>query len=508
MSAPATTLRLNRNDNVVVARIDIQPGTVLAAENIIASTKIPAGHKVATRPVAKGEPIRKFNQIIGFATTDIEAGQHVHVQNCAMGDFARDYAIGADAHPTPMLPVNERASFQGFLRHNGKAGTRNFLGVLSTVNCSASVCKFIADKFPKEVLARFPNVDGIVAITHGTGCGMADRGDGFATLQRTLWGFAGHPNFAGILMIGLGCEVNQIDFLLEAYGIQPGPHFQVMTMQDTGGTRKTIERATAMLTDMLPAANQATRQAISASELAVGLQCGGSDGYSGIGANPALGACADLLVAHGGTPVLAETPEIYGAEHLLTRRAVSEAVATKLIDRIKWWEDYTARNGGEMNNNPSPGNKAGGLTTILEKSLGAAAKGGTTNLVDVLRYAEPLRTHGFVFMDSPGYDPASATGQVASGCQLIAFTTGRGSCFGFKPAPSMKIATNTTMFRRMEEDMDINCGTIIDGEESIEAAGRRIFDYLLDMASGKPSKSELLGIGDNEFVPWQIGAVM
>lgn len=508
MTTPSTTLRLNRNDNVVVARLDIAPGTVLATENVIASTKVPAGHKLATKPIAKGEPIRKFNQIIGFATTDIEAGQHVHVQNCAMGDFARDYAIGADAHPTPMLPEDQRASFQGFLRHNGKAGTRNFLGVLSTVNCSASVCKFIADNFPKDVLARFPNVDGVVAITHGTGCGMADRGEGFATLQRTLWGFAGHPNFAGILMIGLGCEVNQIDFLLDAYGIQPGPHFQVMTMQDTGGTRKTIERATAMLTDMLPWANQATRQAISASELAVGLQCGGSDGYSGIGANPALGACADLLVAHGGTPVLAETPEIYGAEHLLTRRAVSEAVATKLIDRIKWWEDYTERNGGEMNNNPSPGNKAGGLTTILEKSLGAAAKGGTTNLADVLRYAEPLRTHGFVFMDSPGYDPASATGQVASGCQLIAFTTGRGSCFGFKPAPSMKIATNTTMYRRMEEDMDINCGTIIDGEETIEAAGRRIFDFLLEMASGKPSKSELLGIGDNEFVPWQIGAVM
>lgn len=508
MTAPTSTLRLNRNDNVVVARHDIGPDTVLQAENIIAAGRIPAGHKVSTRPIARGEPVRKFNQIIGFATVDIGPGEHVHVQNCAMGDFDRDYAVGADRHPTPMLKEAERASFDGFLRHDGKAGTRNYLGVLSTVNCSASVCKFIAENFPKDVLAAYPNVDGIVAITHGTGCGMADRGEGFATLQRTLWGFAKHPNFSGVLMIGLGCEVNQIDFLLEAYGIKPGPHFQVMTMQDTGGTRATIERATAMLKDMLPDANRAVRQPISVSELALALQCGGSDGYSGIGANPALGACADLLVAHGGTAVLAETPEIYGAEHLLTRRAVSEPVATKLIERIKWWEDYTERNGGEMNNNPSPGNKAGGLTTILEKSLGAAAKGGTTNLCDVLRYAEPLRERGFVFMDSPGYDPASATGQVASGCQLIAFTTGRGSCFGFKPAPSMKIATNSAMYQRLEADMDINCGTIIDGTETIDDAGRRIFDFIVQMASGKASKSEELGIGDNEFVPWQIGAVM
>ncbi len=508
MTTVPLTVRLNAADNIVVARLDVLEGTALAGEGVAARERIPAGHKVATRPIAKGEPVRKFGQIIGFASADIAPGQHVHVQNCAMGDFERDYAIGQDVKPIDYVPEAERPSFAGYMRDSGKAGTRNYIGVLSTVNCSATVCKFIAERFPRDVLAQYPNVDGVVAITHSTGCGMADRGEGYATLQRTLWGFAGHPNFAGILMVGLGCEVMQIDFLLEAYQIKPGPWFRTMTMQDTGGTRKTIERAHAMIKEMLPHADEARRRPISISEISIALQCGGSDGYSGITANPALGHCVDLLVRNGGTGILAETPEIYGAEHLLTRRAVDEKIAKKLIDRIHWWEEYTKINGGEMNNNPSPGNKKGGLTTILEKSLGAAAKGGTTNLMGVYKYAEPVTAKGFVYMDSPGYDPASATGQVASGGNVIVFTTGRGSCFGFKPVPSIKVATNSTMYRRMEEDMDINCGTIIEGEETIEQAGRRILDKVVAVASGEKSKSEELGVGDHEFVPWQIGAVM
>ncbi len=508
MAATALTIRLDPADNVVVARLALSPGTEIAAEGVRVQGPIPAGHKLATRPIRKGDPVRKFGQIIGFATREIGPGEHVHVHNCGLEAFERDYAIGSEARPTAYVPEGERASFLGFVRESGKVGTRNYLGVLSTVNCSATVCKLVAERFPRELLARYPNVDGIVAITHATGCGMADRGEGFATLQRTLWGFARHPNFAGVLLVGLGCEVNQIDFLMEAYGLKPGPWFRTMTMQETGGTAKTIERAIGALAEMLPDADRARRQPVAASELVLALQCGGSDGYSGISANPALGHAADILVRHGGTAVLAETPEIYGAEHLLTRRAVSRAVGERLLERIRWWEHYTAINGGEMNNNPSPGNKAGGLTTILEKSLGAAAKGGTTALTGVFHYAEPIGTRGFVFMDSPGYDPCSVTGQVASGCNLIAFTTGRGSCFGFKPVPSIKIATNTPMYRRMVDDMDINCGTIVDGEETIEQAGRRIFDLLLRVASGERSKSELLGVGDHEFVPWQIGAVM
>jgi altronate hydrolase len=508
MAQRALTIRLDGGDNIIVARAALAAGTLVPTEAVRTTEAIPAGHKLATQPIAAGEPVRKFGQIIGFATQPIAAGAHVHVHNCGMAAFDRDPAIGSERRATAPVAAAERATFAGYRRADGRAGTRNFIGVISTVNCSASVCRFIADRFPATTLAAFPHVDGVVAITHATGCGMADRGDGFAALQRTLWGYARHPNFAGILMIGLGCEVNQIDFLLEAYQIERGPRFQTMTMQETGGTRQTIERAHALIGEMLPHADAARREPIPAGEIALALQCGGSDGYSGIGANPALGHCADLLVRQGGTAVLAETPEIYGAEHLLTRRAVSEQVGRKLIERIRWWESYTERNGGEMNNNPSPGNKAGGLTTILEKSLGAAAKGGTTELTDVLLYAEPLRTRGFVFMDSPGYDPASVTGQVAAGCNIVAFTTGRGSCFGFKPAPSIKIATNTAMYQRMVEDMDVNCGTIIDGEETIEAAGRRILELVLRVASGERSKSEALGIGDHEFVPWQIGAVM
>jgi altronate hydrolase len=502
------TVRLHPDDNVVTARIDLLPNTAVGGEAVSCAARIPAGHKVATRRIDAGEPIRKYNQIIGFATEAIEPGQHVHTHNVEMRDFDRDYAFGTDARPTAYVPQDRRASFEGFLRDNGKAGTRNFIGVLSTVNCSATVCHLIAETFPKEELAAFGNVDGIVALTHGTGCGMADRGEGFATLQRTLWGFARHPNFAGVLLVGLGCEVNQIDFLLEAYQIKRGPHFRTMTMQGSGGTRKTVERAQATIREMLPHANEARRQKISASELSLALQCGGSDAYSGMTANPALGACADLLVRHGGTAILSETPEIYGAEHLLTRRAVSRPVGEKLVERIRWWEEYCRINGGEMNNNPSPGNKAGGLTTILEKSLGATAKGGTTNLVGVYKYAEPITERGFVYMDSPGYDPCSATGQVASGGNLICFTTGRGSCFGFKPVPSIKLATNTEMYRRMEEDMDINCGVILDGEASIEQMGQKIFDLVLEVASGRRSKSEELGLGNHEFTPWQIGAVM
>ncbi len=509
MSGSASlTIRLNPADNVVVARADILPGTAVPEESVTAGGHIPVGHKLATAAIAAGDPIRKYDQIIGFASEPIAAGEHVHVHNVEMQDFERDYAFGAEARPTGFVPEAERATFQGYRRPNGKAGTRNYVGVLTSVNCSATVARYIARAAEEQVRDLYPNVDGVVALTHSTGCGMADSGEGYENLQRVLWGYARHPNFAGILMVGLGCEVNQIDFLLEAYGIERGPLFQTMNIQSSGGTRQTVERGVSMIAEMLPVADQARRETVPASELTLALQCGGSDGYSGITANPALGVAADTLVRHGGTAILAETPEIYGAEHLLTRRAASQAIGETLVERIRWWEDYTARNGGEMNNNPSPGNKRGGLTTILEKSLGAAAKGGTTNLVGVYKYAEPVTAKGFTFMDSPGYDPCSVTGQVASGANLVCFTTGRGSVSGFKPAPCMKLATNAAMYERMSEDMDVNCGAIIDEGVSLDEMGRRIFDLALDIASGAPTKSEAQGFGDSEFIPWQIGAVM
>src|SRR5688500_1583660 len=427
-----------------------------------------------------------------------------------MASFDRDYAFGADVKPTQY--VTPGATFQGIVRKDGpnagRVATRNYVGILSTVNCSATVARGIADHFTRERLAEFPNVDGVVALTHGSGCGMDTRGDGMKILRRTLGGYAKHPNFAGVLIIGLGCEANQISALLGAESLTESPLLRTFSIQDTGGTAKTIAFGISMIREMLPLANDVARESVPASHITVGLQCGGSDGYSGITANPALGAAVDLLVRHGGTAILSETPENYGAEHLLTRRAVSQQVGEKLLARMRWWEQYTRRNNMEMNNNPSPGNKAGGLTTILEKSLGAVAKGGTTNLVDVYEYAEPVRAKGFVYMDTPGFDPVSATGQVAGGANMICFTTGRGSAYGCKPAPSLKLATNTPLFVHQEEDMDFNCGTIIDGMETVEQAGARFFQLILETASGKKSKSEEFGYGDDEFAPWTIGATM
>src|SRR5215470_2091350 len=505
---PPLTIRLSAADNVVVARADILPSTEIPGERVTSCGHVPAGHKLATAPVAAGEPVRKYNQIIGFATCAIGPGDHVHTHNVAMGDFARDYAFCADAKPTAFVPENERATFEGILRADGRVATRNYLGVLTTVNCSATAARFIADQFHGSALAEFPNVDGVVALGHGTGCGMASEGLAMDLLRRTIGGYARHANFAGILILGLGCEANQIGGLMRAEGLAEGPLLQTMTIQETGGTAKTVREGVARLKEMLPVANRVRRQSVPASHLTLALQCGGSDGYSGITANPALGACVDLLVRHGGTAVLSETPEIYGAEHLLTRRAVSSDVGEQLIERIRWWEDYTAKTGGEMNNNPSPRNKAGGLTTILEKSLGAVAKGGTTNLTAVYKYAEPITGKGFVFMDTPGYDPVSATGQVAGGANLICFTTGRGSVFGCVPAPSLKLATNSALYRRMPDDMDVDCGTILEGRETVAECGRRIFDMILRVASGEKSKSEELGFGEDEFTPWQLGAVM
>ncbi len=504
-------IRLHKADDVVIARTQLISGTKI--EDITTKGLIPPGHKVATKALNTGDAVRRYNQIIGFASKPIAAGEHVHTHNLDMGankgDFVRDYAVGADVKPEP---AKLEASFMGIKRADGRVATRNYIGILSSVNCSATAARAIADHFSRHnnpaALKDFPNVDGVVALTHGTGCGMDTDGLGMQILQRTLTGYATHPNFAGVLVVGLGCESNQINAWLAHGSLTEGDNLRVFSIQDTGGTAKTVAKGIALINDMLPRANAVQREPCSAAHITIGLQCGGSDGYSGISANPALGAAVDLLVAHGGTAILSETPEIYGAEHLLTRRAVRPDIAAKLIARIKWWEHYTEINGGEMNNNPSPGNKTGGLTTILEKSLGAVAKGGTSNLQAVCEYAEPVTAHGFVYMDTPGYDPVSATGQVAGGANLICFTTGRGSAYGCAPSPSLKLATNTALWRKQEEDMDINCGEIIDGGTTVAQMGQRIFEMVLATASGEMSKSEKHGYGQNEFVPWQVGAVM
>ena len=507
MSAPLV-LSLHPDDGVVIARATLMPGTPVV-QGVATLGRVPAGHKIAIRAHAPGEAVLRYGQIIGFATQPIAPGEHVHVQNCGMGDFAKDYAWGVDAKPTDYFPVP--ATFQGFRRADGRVATRNYIGILTSVNCSAHVANMVADAFRKNPftgdnpLAAFPNVDGVVALTHKTGCGMTQH-EPLALLRRTLGGYARHVNFSHVIVLGLGCEVNQIGGLMEEQKL--AGRLRAMDIQEMGGTRKTVEAGIAFVREVLAESNNVRRETVPASELTIALQCGGSDGYSGISANPALGAASDLLVRHGGTVILSETPETYGAEHLLTRRAVSRDVGEKLVGLMRWWEAYTEKEGAEMNANPSPGNKAGGLTTILEKSLGAMAKAGNTNLVDVLHYAEAVTKKGFVFMDTPGYDPVAATGQVAGGANLVCFTTGRGSVFGCKPAPSIKLATNSAMYRRMEEDMDINCGTIADGDETVQACGERIFDLILRTASGEPTRSEQFDFGAAEFAPWVLGATM
>ena len=500
------TIRLDPADNVVTAIQTLEVGTPV--EDVLTQAIIPRNHKMASRPIASGEAVRKYAQVIGYASKDIPAGAHVHVQNVEFRATAASYEFATDLRPVTPVEAAAKDSFMGFRRENGSVGTRNYIGILTSVNCSATAARMIASAFGPEEMANYPNVDGVVAFVHGTGCGMAGSGEGFEALQRVMWGYARNPNHGGVLMVGLGCEMNQIDWLLEAYGLKQGPLFKTMNIQDSMGLAKTVEAGIAMVRDMLPEVNKATRTPCPASELMVALQCGGSDALSGVTANPALGYACDLLVAQGGTGVLAETPEIYGAEHLLTRRAVDEVTGRRLVDLIEWWQDYTARNRGSMDNNPSPGNKRGGLTTILEKSLGAAAKGGTSPLAGVYKYAEPVTARGFTFMDSPGYDPASVTGQIASGCNLVTFTTGRGSAFGSKPSPCIKIATNTEMYQRLIADMDINAGAMLTEGRSLEETGREIYQMLLDVASGAHSKSEAQGLGDYEFVPWQIGATM
>ncbi len=500
-------LRLNPQDNVVIALKNLPMGAKLAGFDVAIKTAVPQGHKIAIQPIRARENVLRYGQIIGQASCDIEPGAHVHTDNLGMGDHKQDYAHATACKP--LVPIEDSRNFMGYHRTGGRIGTRNYVGIVTTVNCSGSVARFIAEAAERAgMLERFPNVDGIVPIVHGTGCGMSGVNEGYDTLFRTLSGYAQHPNFGGILLIGLGCEVMQLQDLVGGKPIRPDGVLRYMTIQNEGGTRRTIERGLAQLEEIVAQANRAERTPAPVSEITVGMQCGGSDGYSGITANPALGYASDLLVRRGGTTILSETSEIYGAEHLLTRRAESVEIGEALIARVHWWEDYCARNGGEMDNNPSPGNKRGGLTTILEKSLGAVAKGGTAPLSGVFKFAEKIDGKGFVFMDSPGFDPCSVTGQVASGANLIVFTTGRGSVSGYQPTPCLKLATNSEMYARMADDMDLNCGEIVSKGVSIEDMGEALFDLIVRVASGEKTKSEELGFGGVEFVPWQIGAVM
>jgi altronate hydrolase len=502
-------IRLHEADNVLIAREPLALGQQIevGGNGVRMRAQIPAGHKVASTRIARGEQVRKYDTVIGLAARDIEPGDHVHSHNIQFIEYDRDPGFGLDVRPVDYVPDAERASFMGIVRPDGRVGTRNFIGLFSSVNCSATVIKKIAEWFTPERLKDYPNVDGVVAFAQTSGCGMSSPSYHFDVLRRTIAGYVRHPNLAGALIVGLGCERNQVSDLVESQGLRQGALLRTMVMQEIGGTRETIEAGVAAVQEMLPAANAIRRMPVAASHIKVGLECGGSDGFSGITANPALGAAMDILVRHGGTAILSETPEIYGVENMLTRRAVTREVGQKLLDRIEWWKEYTRGHNGQFNGVVGPGNQQGGLANIFEKSLGSAMKGGTTPLQAVYEYAEPIDKAGFVFMDSPGYDPVASTGQIASGANLICFTTGRGSMFGSKPAPTIKLASNTPMFKRLKEDMDINCGLVLDGEVSMQEMGQLIFEEILRAASGQKTRSEALGLGDHEFVPWHLGIV-
>ncbi|WP_402462354.1 UxaA family hydrolase [Isoptericola aurantiacus] len=526
-------LVLRDGDDVAVATRDLTPGDRAVAPDgsaVVVHGDVPRGHKLALHAVAAGDPVRKYGQTIGVATVDIAVGDHVHAHNLGFDPGEREAPLGGE-HTELAVPDGPRPTFRGYRRADGRVGTRNYVAILTSVNCSASTAKMIADRFPPSELDAFENVDGVIALTHTSGCGLVPDSEGGQVLLRTLRGYAAHPNVAAVLVLGLGCEMVPGSALAarsgtvadlgmpgigapdpaESSGLLAGiPEdtlVRSMTIQETGGIRATVRAGVEEIRAMLPAVNARQRTECDVSELVLGLNCGGSDGYSGITANPALGWASDRIVAYGGTSVLAETPEVYGAEHLLTARATRPEVAKKLLDQLEWWRSYMAAGQGTLDNNPSPGNKAGGLTTILEKSLGAVAKGGQADLTAVYDYAEAITDRGFTFMDTPGYDPVSVTGIVAGGANVVVFTTGRGSVFGCRPTPSIKVATNTPMYERMSEDMDLNAGRIVDGIASLEEVGAELLAMILAVASGEQTVSEELGIGAEEFIPWHLGAV-
>jgi altronate hydrolase len=509
---------LHPSDAVAVARVPLGRGVILRlpADSIAPDAlievgqRIQAGHKVALRAIAQGESVLRYGSIIGFATRPIHAGAHVHTHNLAVGELDQHYEFGVDYSPVTLLPAEQRRTFMGYRRPDGKVGTRNYIAIISTVNCAASTVRFIQRRFTPELLSAYPNIDGVIGLTHKSGCAMRHGGEAVEQLQRVLAGMAAHPNVGAYLLVGLGCESNQVRELIHAMELDNGARWKkplFLTLQENHGVARTVEEGYAILAELLPEVNNVRREPVPISELNVALQCGGSDAWSGVTANPALGFCVDELVRQGGTSVLSETPEIYGAEHLLLRRARSREVGEQFVESIRWWEHYAAINNMELDNNPSPGNKLGGLTTIYEKSLGAVAKGGSTAFNAFYKYAEPITERGLVVMDTPGYDPVSVTGQVAGGANIIVFTTGRGSMFGFKPAPSIKVASNSTLYQNIESDMDINAGEILDGVSTREV-GMQILEEVIAVASGKQSKSEAQGLGEEEFAPWILGGTL
>ena len=501
-------IRLDAEDNVVVARIDVPVGAIVESEKFTTLQPVPAGHKVATRDIRRGERILKYNTTIGFASEDVPAGTWMHSHNISFGDLVKDYRHGEDYAATKLVPARGRAQFMGIVRADGRVATRNFIGVFALSHRGATVARKIAEHFDADALAGYPRIDGVAPFTHEQGAGMELSGEPMRMLRRTIGGYIANPNTAAALVISLAGDDNELDAFLAEQKLEAGQRLRTLNIGAAGGTQSAIARGIELVREMLPDANDVAREPVSVEHIVVGLQCGGSDGFSGLSANPALGVAMELLIEQGGTAILSETSEIFGVEHTLTARARTPEVGQKLVKRIDWWLEYNKGRDTQINGQVSPGNNAGGLANVLEKSLGGAKKGGNAPLMEVYEYAERVQQHGLVFMDTPGYDPVSATGQIAGGANLVCFTTGRGSCFGSVPAPTIKLASNTPMYARMQADMDINCGPVIDGDATVAEMGRAIFEQIVRHASGEPTKSEALGVGASEFVPWPLGVTV
>ena len=502
-------IRLNPTDNVVVARIPLSAGVTVSFEGteITIRNAIGAGHKVAVSAIPAGGAVLKYGENIGTAGEAIEPGDLVHVHNLRFGVGDREYEFSTGLQDLAGIPLVSERTFQGYPRADGRVGTRNFVAILGASNCAAFASQQIEAQFVGESFEG-TGIDGVVAFPHADGCGQSNGAD-MDLLRRTLDGVADHPNIAAAVVVGLGCEVNQVSYYMrpDRSSANGGPR-RGLTLQESGGTTRVVVDGAKAVWELIEEVGKLSRVDCPASKLVAALECGGSDAFSGIAANPSVGYFSDLLVKQGGTVCLAETTEVYGAEHLLTRRAVSREIGEKLLDKIEWYKRYVAGFGLGINfdSNPSPGNKAGGLTNIAEKSLGAVAKAGTSNLTAVYEFAERITETGFVFMNTPGYDATSVAGMAAGGCNVCLFTTGRGSAFGFPSVPVVKIASNSATGLHMDQDMDVNCGSIAEGKEDIPTVGKRMYDFVLEVASGRKTFSEELG--HREFIPWRIGPVM
>lgn len=486
------------NDNVAV----VKKSTFSDLEVVLPNGKtvqvrgaVPPGHRFATRDISAGEFVLQFGQPIG-TSLGIRSGEQITHSNMTNDvPIVRDLPENLHTPAPDYLPVDERGTFMGYKRPDGRVGTRNYVLIVPTSMCASHEAQQISTiaEFTLYSREKYPNVDGVVAIPHNKGCGCQE-GSTIDVMLRTLSNYADHPNVGGVILIDLGCEKTNLA-QVERYLLKREKSFDKpvakIGIQDVGGTQAAIQQGLKEVEALLPKVNLTSREEVPVSELVLGVKCGGSDGFSGISANPSLGRAADMLVRSGGTVLITEVPEFCGAEHLLAYRAKDVETGRAVYRMVDWYKEYASKFGAVLNNNPSPGNIAGGLLNITIKSLGAIAKAGTTRIEGVVEYAETPTNRGVNLMQGPGYDQESTPGLVAAGATVVVFTTGRGTTIGNAIAPVIKLASNSPVFARMSQDLDLSAGGVIDGTETIDQVGKRVFERVCEVAGGLQAKAEI-----------------